>query len=165
MIIVGIDPGFVRTGIGVIRIDGNKFTHLFSSIISTSAKECSSKRLFKIHDGITKVILDHAPDAMAVESVFMSKNASSALKLGQVRGVALLAAAEHGLSLHEYAPKEVKAGLTGYGMADKDQVAHMVKKMLGVREFKSNDQSDALALAIYHANRYGFSRRVVQEYK
>lgn len=165
MRILGIDCGSRRTGFGVIESDGRAHRMVVAGTISLPAKEPLPQRLRKVHRELLDLMSKYPPDAVAVEDVFHGVNVRSALKLAHVRGVALLLAAEQDLPLGEYSPLEVKMGVVGYGRADKGQVQMMVKSLLGISEsVDSFDASDALAVAICHANRSlgggcGFQRR------
>lgn len=167
MIILGIDCGSRRTGFGVIESDGRKHRMVVAGAITLSDKDPLPQRLCKVHNELLDLMSKHPPDAVAVEDVFHGANVRSALKLAHVRGVALLLAARQGLPLGEYTPLEVKMGVVGYGRADKGQVQMMVKSLLGISEsVGSFDASDALAVAICHANRSlgggcGVQRRAV----
>ena len=154
MRVLGIDCGSERTGFGVIDSDGLEHRIVAAGLIRTSPKWRFEARLLEIAQGLRRLIGEHSPDAAAVEGVFLSSNANSALKLAQVRGVALLVVAEASLEVAEYSPLEVKMSVTGYGRADKSQVQMMVRSLLRTAEaFESEDVSDALAVAICHANR------------
>lgn len=155
--ILGIDPGSRLTGFGVVDVVGNQIRHVTHGTLRLSAtggrQEISlENRLLLIHHGLTEVIEQYRPSVMAIERVFFAKNATSALKLGQARGAAILSGAIHGLEIHEYSPSEVKASVVGHGQADKQQVAKMLNLLLGAtREFATSDASDGLALAVCHA--------------
>ena len=159
MIILGVDPGSRLLGFGIIEKSGNTIRVLEHGTLRLFHKEyrdipvdeTTPSRLKEIHLGLSQLILKHRPTVMAVEKVFFSKNALSALKLGQARGVVLLTGALHDLEIHEYAATEVKSRITGHGRADKDQVAKMLKLILGGQEFETPDASDALGLAVAHA--------------
>ena len=153
MRILGIDCGLERTGYGAISSDGRNHSFIAAGVIRTSRKDPLAVRLREIHHGLRDLVKDHQPQAVAVEAVFSNVNVRSALKLAHVRGVALLAAAEAGLPVGEYSPSEVKSGVVGYGRADKSQVRSMVCSLLGLTEpIPTFDASDALAVAICHAN-------------
>lgn len=157
MRIAGIDCGTERTGFGVIDTDGRSHRFVHAGVIRTKALDPLEKRLQLIARELRSVIDGYSPDAIAVEEVFHSLNAKSALKLAHVRGVALLLAAEAGLSISEYSPLEVKISVVGYGRAEKQQVQMMVFSLLGIgRQFESFDATDALAVAICHATRARF---------
>ena len=151
MIILGIDPGSRLTGFGVIRRIGQKTEYIVSGCIRTGEGELPA-RLKKIFDGVTELIETYQPQEFAIEQVFMGKNADSALKLGQARGVAILAAVNHGLPVAEYAPRTIKQAVVGKGGADKEQVQHMVQYMLKFPGKPQADAADALAIAICHAH-------------
>jgi crossover junction endodeoxyribonuclease RuvC len=151
MIILGVDPGSLVTGYGLVQREGARTIYIRSGTIRNSA-EAQAKRLFQVHTELDAVIRECRPSAMAVESLFHASNTQSLIKLSQVRGVILLLAEMHGLDLFEYAPLEIKQGLTGFGRADKKQVLFMVSKILNLPELKSKDEADALAMALYHAH-------------
>ena len=149
--ILGIDPGSRITGFGVIDSDGRQSRHVASGAIRADNTEFT-QRLKQIYDGIAEVVAAHAPQQIAVEQVFVHRSVSSALKLGQARGAALAAALARSLPVHEYAPTAVKRAITGQGHADKIQVQHMVKLLIGLHEQLGADQADALAVALCHAH-------------
>ena len=151
MRILGIDPGSRVTGYGVIESDGVKSRHLASGCIRTENKEFSM-RLGEIFEGLQQVLESTHPDQVAVEQVFVARNPSSALKLGHARGAAVAAMVVAGLPVHEYTPRAVKQALVGTGSAEKEQVQHMIRLLLGVRHKMTLDESDALAVAICHAH-------------
>jgi len=149
--ILGIDPGSRVTGFGVIDSDGRQSRHVCSGCIRTESKDFSA-RLGEIYLGIQSVVNDHGPEEVAVEQVFMAANAASALKLGHARGAAVTAAVVAGLPVFEYTPRAVKQALVGTGAAEKEQVQHMIRLLLGARQRMSLDESDALAVALCHAH-------------
>lgn len=152
MIILGIDPGTAITGYGVIRVENNKYTVLGYGAIRTAAEEQVATRLESIYGGIRQLIAEFKPDGVAIEDLFFNKNVASALAVGQARGVAMLAAAHSGLAIAEYTPLQVKMAVTGYGRASKEQVAYMVRVLLGLAEVpKPNDITDALAISLCHS--------------
>ncbi|MFY7697441.1 MAG: crossover junction endodeoxyribonuclease RuvC [Legionella sp.] len=152
-IILGIDPGSRVTGYGLIREDSQrKFYYLDSGCIRTSDTELSHK-LLQIFNGICQLMDTFSPTEVAIEQVFMHSNASSALKLGHARGVAMVACASHRISVSEYSPREVKQSVVGYGAAEKDQVKQMVMSLLMLTSAPQNDAADALAIAICHSYR------------
>ncbi len=153
MIIVGIDPGSRVTGYGIIELQGSRCRCLEYGAISTSGGDDSfAGRLLKIHSELSVLLGRHTPGAIAIEGVFHAANARSALKLGQARGVALLAAAQSGAPLFEYSALEVKKAVVGYGRADKSQIQMMVRRLLSLQEEpQPNDAADALAIALCHA--------------
>lgn len=150
MRILGIDPGLVNMGWGVIVADGSRLRHVANGIIRSRADSLAA-RLCDLHAGLVAVIAAHAPDAAAVEQTFVNKDAVGTLKLGQARGVALLAPAQAGLEVGEYAPNAVKKTVVGVGHAQKGQVEHMVRFQLPGVEIVGPDAADALAIAICHA--------------
>jgi crossover junction endodeoxyribonuclease RuvC len=157
MRIVGIDCGTERTGFGIIDSDGRSHQYVTAGVIRTITADPLSRRLRKIGDDLEKIIGEFAPDVVAVEEVFYSVNAKSALKLAHVRGVALFQAARAGLDVSEYSALEVKMSVVGYGRAEKSQVQMMVQSLLRIsNEFPSFDASDALAVAICHGTRSRF---------
>jgi crossover junction endodeoxyribonuclease RuvC len=152
MRVLGIDCGTERTGYGVIDSDGRAHRLITAGCIKSSPRDPLELRLLNIAGGLRELLAAYRPDAAAVEEVFFSVNAKSALKLSHVRGVALLLIAEAAVSFAEYSPLEVKMSVVGYGRAEKSQVQQMVASLLGLPEaVRSEDASDALAIAICHA--------------
>mgnify|MGYP001591672925 CR=1 FL=1 len=154
MRILGIDPGSRLTGFGVVNILGSgKITYIASGCVRTQGAAASlAERLQAIYAGISEVIATYKPEAVAVEKVFMAKNADSALKLGQARAAAILAASNHGLGVTEYTALQIKHAVVGRGHAQKDQVKHMVKVLLNLSGTPQADAADALACALCHAH-------------
>jgi crossover junction endodeoxyribonuclease RuvC len=153
MRILGVDPGTQVCGYGVIDGRGNR-VRMVACGVARSGRKCLAERLKTIYDGLVEVIEEHQPEVVAVEGAFFGKNVRSAIKIGEGRGVALLAAAGHGLGVQEYAPAEVKKAVTGNGGAPKSQVQQMVRVILGLPEVpEPEDASDALAIAICHFHR------------
>ncbi|SJL82907.1 crossover junction endodeoxyribonuclease RuvC [Vibrio palustris] len=150
-IILGIDPGSRITGYGVIRQQGRHLDYLGSGCIRMT-DEGLPQRLKQIYAGVSEIITQFQPDVFAIEQVFMSKNADSALKLGQARGSAIVAAVNADLPVFEYAARLIKQAVVGSGGADKKQVQHMVKQMLKLPATPQADAADALGVAICHAN-------------
>jgi crossover junction endodeoxyribonuclease RuvC len=149
MIILGLDPGSERTGYGVVRLRGRAVEALDHGVVRVSGRLALSERLRRIHAEVTGLLARHSPAVVAVESIFHAKNARSALVLGHVRGVILLAAAQAGTEIREYSPATVKAQVSGSGRAEKTQIAFMVCRHLGLAEgLKAGDAADALAVAI-----------------
>jgi crossover junction endodeoxyribonuclease RuvC len=151
VIVLGVDPGSVAAGWGLVRRDGSRLEHIDAGILRPPKEAAFADRLAFLHDAIAAVLALHTPDAFAIESVFSHNNARSALQLGHARGIFLLAAAQASLEVHEYTPATVKKALTGNGAADKRQVRFMVERLLGVSIEGAMDRSDALAVAICHA--------------
>ena len=152
MIILGLDPGLGTTGWGVIRAEGNRLSHIANGKISTDAGEPLARRLAYLDTVLAALIVDHAPDAAAVEEVVVNANPHSTLKLGQARGVALLAIARAGIEPGEYAARLVKKAVVGVGNAEKAQVHAMVARLLPGAKIAGPDAADALAVAITHAH-------------
>lgn len=158
MRIVGIDCGTERTGYGIVETDGRRHHLVTAGVIRTRTSSPLELRLKTIAQALRQLLENFAPDMVAVEEVFHSVNAKSALKLAHVRGVVLLTAAEAGLPVSEYSPLEVKMSVVGYGRAEKQQVQMMVLSLLGVtQQFGSFDATDALAVAICHGTQAGFA--------
>ncbi len=150
-IILGIDPGSRITGYGVIRQVGRQLSYLGSGCIRTGVDDLPS-RLKLIYAGVSEIITQFQPDFFAIEQVFMAKNADSALKLGQARGAAIVAAVNHQLPVFEYAARQVKQTVVGTGSAEKSQVQHMVRTLLKLTAKPQADAADALAIAITHCH-------------
>ncbi len=151
MRILGIDPGLRHMGWGIIDADGPRLRHVANGICHSDGDDLAL-RLLSLFDQLTAVITLHAPQAAAVEQTFVNKDGAGTLKLGQARGIAMLAPARAGLSVGEYAPNSVKKTVVGVGHADKRQVAHMVRMQLPGVEIAGPDAADALAIAICHAH-------------
>ena len=152
MILIGFDPGLGTTGWGVIAATGNRLSHIANGQIATDAKASLAERLVTLDRELADVILAHRPDAGAVEEVFVNKNPQSTLKLGQARGVCLLALAKAGVPVSEYATRLVKKALVGTGGAEKAQVQAMLGVLLPGVKLAGADAADALAVAIAHAH-------------
>ncbi|MFZ5608589.1 MAG: crossover junction endodeoxyribonuclease RuvC [Pseudomonadota bacterium] len=150
--LLGLDPGLQRTGWGVIESDGRRLRHLANGTIASTPAATLAQRLVELYDGLTAVIEAWHPHAAAVEETFVNKNPVSTLKLGQARGVALLAPALGGIPVAEYAPNHVKKAVVGAGHAHKDQIHAMVRMLLPGVDIASADAADALAVAICHAH-------------
>jgi crossover junction endodeoxyribonuclease RuvC len=154
MRVLGVDCGTERTGYGIIESDGRSHRMIAAGVIATSPKQPMHLRLAQIGGRLRALIQEHNPGAAAVEDVFYAANVRTALKLSQVRGVALLTIAEAGLELGEYSPLEIKTSVVGYGRAGKGQVQMMVRSLLRLDyDIDSEDAADALAVAICHATR------------
>jgi len=161
MIVIGIDPGTRYTGYGIIEKRGNALTRLHSGrIIAGTSKDPLPDRMGLIYEGLTEVFGAYGPETCALEGIFTAKNAMSALKLGHARGVAMLTARMHDAPVFEYPPASVKQAVTGSGRATKDTVQLMVRRLLGYTEAMSEDESDALAIAICHCNTHSFYQRL-----
>jgi crossover junction endodeoxyribonuclease RuvC len=161
-IVLGIDPGSLVTGWGLVEVEANQLRHLSHGTISTSSSLGLALRLSQIYRELHKIIEHYQPTAVSLEKVFFSRNVQSALKLGQARGVALLAAAEGEIGVAEYSAAEVKVAVVGYGQATKEQVQRMVSALLCLRGSVRTDAADALAAAICHIHRRTFQNLVIQ---
>jgi len=150
--VLGIDPGSLITGYGVISVQGNRNHFVDCGFIETSSKSPLAERLKTIFEGVALVIAQFQPEQLAIEQVFVHRNAGSALKLGQARGAAICAAAVAGLPVSEYAPRAIKQAVVGHGNADKSQVQHMIKALLNLPEPPLADSADALAVALCHGH-------------
>lgn len=158
--ILGLDPGLTRTGWGVISIAGSKLLHIANGTIPTKASLPLGERLLIIHRALREILALHLPDVLAIEQTFVAKDPAAALKLGHARAIPLLAAAEAGLEIAEYAPNHIKKSVVGVGHADKNQVEAMVRRLLPTAEIHAADASDALACAIAHAHLSGTKARI-----
>ncbi len=151
MRIIGIDPGTRHLGWGIVRAEGTRLTCEGYGIVHPDVDLPIAGRLVQIDEALGEVMREHVPDEAAVESLFFAKDAQAASKLGHARGVVLLVLAKAGVPIHEYEPARVKRAVTGRGRADKQQVALMIKALLGLRELPGVDATDALAVAVTHA--------------
>jgi len=153
MIILGIDPGLINTGFGIISIQDNKPSLVDYGIISPNRKDSTPNRLFTIYSDVLELIGNYNPTIFSIEDVFYSKNFKSALMLGQARGAAILAAAKFNIPIFEYSARKVKQSITGNGNADKTQLQYMIKNIFKLKELPTPlDASDALAIALCHLN-------------
>ncbi|MSR13731.1 MAG: crossover junction endodeoxyribonuclease RuvC [Gammaproteobacteria bacterium] len=150
-VILGVDPGSRITGYGVIRMHRHQAEHLTSGCITVGELDFDA-RLCVIFDALTQVILEFKPEEAAVEKIFMNRNADSAIKLGQARGVAVVAIAKQAVPVHEYSPNQIKQAIVGRGHADKAQIQHMVKTLLSLTKIPAADAADALATALCHGH-------------
>lgn len=158
MIILGIDPGLATVGAGVCSWDGMRARPLYWGPVITKPGDSLSLRLSIIYDEVLALFTRFAPDVLSIEELFFGANSKTALKVGQARGVILLAAERAGVPVFEYTPLQIKQAVTGYGRADKKQVQYMVKCLLGLGAVpKPDDAADALAAAICHAHNMRFA--------
>lgn len=156
MRIFGVDPGSARTGYGCIETNGSRHHVVDCGALSVPARASLPEKLESLYTRLDRLLSEHHPDVLAVEDLFYAKNARSALVLGHVRGIVLLAASRAKLSVSEYTPTQVKRAVVGYGRAEKRQVQEMIRVLLGMREAPSPlDVSDALAVAVCHAHMCG----------
>jgi len=152
MRILGLDPGLLRTGWGIVDVSGNRLIHVAHGVVKPPASLPLPERLLILHNGIVDILSQYEPDEAAVEETFSNVNPDSTIKLGHARGVVMVPPAKAGLPVSEYAAKVVKKALVGTGGADKAQVAFMVRRLLPGAELTSGDAADALAVAITHAH-------------
>jgi len=156
VVVMGIDPGLANTGFGVVRVAGSSMSAIDGGVIETSSGLAPEKRLSRIHAALYELMEWHEPVSVGLEDLYFGKNVRSALAVGQARGVAMLAAAERGLSCTDYTPQAVKMAVCGSGGAAKDQVQQMVGALLGLPSPPASDHAaDALAVAICHAGHLG----------
>jgi crossover junction endodeoxyribonuclease RuvC len=160
MRLLGLDPGLQRTGWGVIEVHGNALRFVAAGVVTTEAGDDLAVRLDALYRGLKEVVARHRPAVAAVEETVINRNAGSSLKLGQARGVVLLAAAHAGLTVTEYASKTVKRTVVGTGAADKRQVAMMVRTLLPTSGVVAADAADALAVALCHAHHQASRERL-----
>jgi crossover junction endodeoxyribonuclease RuvC len=160
--VLGIDPGSETTGWGVVEGDGRRYRLIEYGTVKASPREQFAARLLKISDGIESIIAQHKPDAFAIEEAFYAANVKVALKLGQVRGVALVAAERAKIEIAEYSPRLIKQTVVGYGNAEKHQVQEMVRVLLALTKIpEPHDAADALAIAICHFHHAGTRQRIL----
>ena len=157
--VIGIDPGLRRTGWGVVDVEGNRLSHVADGVCTSEGRSLAA-RLASLFVQLTAIIEAYRPTTAAVEQTFVNRDAVATLKLGQARGIALLAPAQAGLEVAEYAPNAVKKVVVGVGHADKAQVAHMVRLQLPGCSPAGADASDALAIALCHAHHAAFAGRL-----
>jgi crossover junction endodeoxyribonuclease RuvC len=160
MLVLGIDPGTATTGYGVVRsLENGDLEAVSYGVISTPKNTDPEDRLLTIYNEISKLIALHSPETAAVEKLFFQRNVTTALAVGQARGVVLLALAQKGISIGEYTPMEIKQAVAGYGGADKQQVQLMVKAILNLQDIpRPDDAADALAVAICHSHAYRYKQ-------
>ncbi len=152
MRILGVDPGTWKTGVGIIETQGNRYQLVFETVIAVKGDLPIAKRLLQIYQGITACIREHKPEVVALENVFFGKDLQAMVKIGEARSCAMLAAAEQNLEVVEYPPARVKQAVSGNGRATKEQIQHMIKTLLGLKEAPKADSADALAVAICHVH-------------
>jgi crossover junction endodeoxyribonuclease RuvC len=162
MRVLGIDPGSETTGWGILEGDGRRYSLVEFGTIKTSAHDKFPDRLLKICNGLEALIVRLQPDTCAIEDGFLKTNVKTTLKLGQARGVALLAAARATLDIHEYSPRLIKQTVVGHGNAEKHQVQEMVRVLLSLKSIpEPHDAADALAVAICHFHHAGIQQRIL----
>ncbi len=159
-IVVGFDPGTARLGFGVVEGDDEP-TPIDYGVIETAASEPMAERLKQLYEGVVAILQQYRPDVCAIEQLFFSRNVTTALSVGQARGIVMLAAAQAAVPVVEYTPAEVKQAVSGYGKADKAQMQEMVRLILGLREAPyPDDAADALAVALCHAQTARFRNAI-----
>lgn len=152
VLVLGIDPGLACTGWGIINKEGNALKYVASGVIKTESDQRIELRLNLVYNEVKLILDKYAPDSSAIEETFVNMNSQSSLKLAHVRGAIMVAIAQRGLVVNQYAPNLVKKSIVGYGRAEKDQVIHMVNLLLPGCGVKISDEADALAVAICHAS-------------
>ncbi len=152
MKIIGIDPGLTKTGVGIIEVKNNTISFVASATIYSKPSDPFAARLHHFHTSLVEIIKIYKPDEAAIEETFLNTNPSSSLKLGHARGALILSLSLCGLKVAEYSTTAVKKAVVGVGRAEKDQIQMMVKILLPKAEFKTEDEADALAVAICHNN-------------
>ena len=162
--ILGIDPGSRITGFGIISLEQRKISYITSGCIRLE-KQALPQRLLEIFNSINTLIQEFQPTEFAIEKVFISKNVDSALKLGQARGSAIVAAAQNHLNIFEYSPNEVKQAIVGKGHADKSQIQYMIKILLNLPISPQSDAADALAIALCHAHLLQSKQNLIRNLK
>ncbi len=160
--VLGIDPGFRLTGYGIVDTNGQDSRWVASGFIDARKVDGTAARLETIHAALAGLISEYRPSEMAVESVFVAKNADSALKLGQARAAAICATFGHDIAVYEYAAREVKQAIVGRGGAGKEQMQHMVRVLLGISTELQADAADALGIALCHAHRRSAGQRLAE---
>jgi len=154
MTIIGVDPGTIITGFGIIKFENNSLAYIHSGVIKTPKTKDVPPRLEMIYNELDRLIKLYMPDDFSIETTFYAKNIQSVMKIGYARGVSLLAAAHNKLNISEYSPREIKKSVVGNGGASKEQVQFMIKKLMNINQTMLKfDESDALAIAVCHAFR------------
>jgi crossover junction endodeoxyribonuclease RuvC len=161
--IIGIDPGLRRTGWGIVESDGPRLSYVASGHITSDSEDVLAYRLRELYQGLIEVLARYSPHEAAIEETFVNKDARATLKLGQARGMALLAPAQKGLRIAEYPPNVVKKTVTGTGHGEKHQVAAMIGFLLPKARFDNADEADALAIAICHASHRATARAIAAQ--
>ncbi|MDR2777437.1 MAG: crossover junction endodeoxyribonuclease RuvC [Rickettsiales bacterium] len=154
MIVIGVDPGLIKTGYGLVRSDGSSLSYLDSGTIFTDAGTSIGNRLKNIFNELNELLILYRPDYFSLEETFVNNNPISSLKLGQARGVALLCAGLNNMEVFEYKPNTIKKSVTGVGKASKAQVGTMIRYLFPTLDPKTEDEADALAIAVCHINNF-----------
>lgn len=160
MVVLGIDPGTRHLGWGVVRVSGNRLTHIAHGVLHAADKLELGQRLLLLEQGLLEVIDQHEPTVGSVETLFFHKDAQAAAKLGHARGMVLLSLQRRNVAIAEYQPARVKSMVTGRGRAEKSQVAQMIRILLNLKEVPEEDAADALALAVTHVRRGPMDERL-----
>ena len=152
--ILGIDPGFDRLGVCILDKDGSKETLIYSSCVITSKKDTFEKRLEEIGKSLEKILKEYKPQELAIEKLFFTKNQTTAINVAEVRGVCIYLSQTHKLSIYEYSPPEIKLAVAGHGKANKNDIAHMVPKILKnqIKQTLLDDEMDDIAIALTHSS-------------
>jgi len=163
MIVLGIDPGLASTGYGVVQSAAGRLVALDGGVIETGVAAPQERRLAEIHAAVDALLGEHEPDALALEQLYFGQNVRTAFAVGQARGAVMLAAGQRGVPCASYTPQQVKSAVCGSGRAQKDQVARMIKTLLGlIEEPRPDHAADALAVAVCHANRAPLSAALAE---
>ena len=162
MLVLGVDPGSIATGYGLVEKNNNQMSCIHAGAISSSNKIPFFQRIHKIYQSMVEIMGRYQPEEMAIEDVFFAKNVKSALKIGHARGAVLIAAVQSGVKIFEYTPLEIKQSVVGYGRATKEQVRSMVRVILKLETKLNLDTSDALATAICHINWTRFDDTLIE---
>ena len=165
MRLIGLDPGLRNTGWGIIDFIENKITWIASGTISPKTNVTLPERLRTIHEEVSKILEKYNPNSGAIEEIFVNKNPQATLKLGMARGAAITACSVNNIYLKEYSPTVIKQAITGSGRASKDQIGAMLKILLPGCNYSSNDESDALAIAICHTHFTQYNIKNIEEFK
>ncbi len=152
MRILGVDPGSWRTGVGIVETNAGRYRLVHAETLTVKKKLPLAERLKQIHDGLCAVILEYRPEVLALENVFFGKDVSALVKIGEARACAMLAASDSGIAVVEYPPARVKQSVSGSGRATKEQIQHMIKTLLNLKELPPPDSADALAVALCHVH-------------
>jgi len=152
--VLGVDPGTRRTGAGVVEAQGSRYYLVHFEVISVKETLPLPERLNAIHKGLCKIISEYHPAVLSLENVFFGKDLRAMVKIGEARACAMLAASEHGIDVVEYPPARVKQSVSGNGRATKEQIQHMIKTLLNLKELPPEDGADALAVAICHLHHF-----------
>lgn len=163
MKIIGIDPGTIQLGVGLIKCEGSRFQVVLAETVKTKPKSSLPQRLKELYEALSEIFQIYRPDEMALESVFFGKDAKSAIKIGEARAIAMLVAAQFSVPMCEYPPTKVKQAVCGNGQAKKQQVQFMVRNILKLKETPQVDTSDALALALCHQRVVQFNQKLKPE--